>query len=51
MQGCILAEGTLLYYTADTHVGVGGPVCVGLEMGRGRGKIMCVCMCVCFSQL
>lgn len=30
----------------DTHVGVGGPVCVGLKVGRGRGKIMHVCVCV-----
>ena len=33
----------------DTHVGVGGPVCVGLEVGWGwgRGKITRVCVCVC----
>lgn len=27
----LLAEGTLMYYT---HVGVGGPVCVGLDALR-----------------
>lgn len=43
MRGYFLAEGDTAVLH-DTHVGVGGPVCVGLEVGWGwgRGKIMCV---------
>lgn len=36
----------------NTHVGVGGPVCVGLDVGWGRGKIMRVsAVCVFQSAL